>query len=394
MTFSPSRSLSCQLAMDGLTVVAAVLVIAGLNAQTQDQREPIEIGERRVVHSRVLGEDRTALIALPAGYNRTQERFATLYVLDGGAHFLDVAGLTRVLAARQRMPPVLVVALTNSNRSRDLTPPSDRLYPSQSREGGADRLLEFIAEELIPWVESEYRTRPLRLLAGHSLGGLFGLYTVLEKPGLFRGVITASASLQYHDQELVRRFDDFLAERQDEKISLYMTAGDESSGLVAGNLRLASLLTEKAPPTLQWHFEQMLEETHMTIPHLTFYRGLERIFVGWSVVDPVSVYDAGGLEALEEKYAETRRNFGYGPGPRTPAFMDWFTQLLYAGRVEEAEELLEQIQRKDDVPLAAWRILATSFDRAGDETNAVKYWQRLLELDPDHKGAKDRLSGR
>ena len=38
---------------------------------------------------------------------------------------------------------------------------------------GADNLLSFFKQELIPWVDRQYRTDPShRILAGHSSGGL------------------------------------------------------------------------------------------------------------------------------------------------------------------------------------------------------------------------------
>lgn len=37
--------------------------------------------------------------------------------------------------------------------------------------GGADRFFAFLTDEVSPYVERHYRTAPMRVLAGHSLGG-------------------------------------------------------------------------------------------------------------------------------------------------------------------------------------------------------------------------------
>ena len=66
------------------------------------------------------------------------------------------------------------------NRNRDLTPaPSDWVRNG----GGARAFLSFIKEELIPVVDTRYRTNPSdRALSGASYAGLFTLYALFEEP--------------------------------------------------------------------------------------------------------------------------------------------------------------------------------------------------------------------
>lgn len=64
--------------------------------------------------------------------------------------------------------------------------------------GGAPRFLGFLKEELIPFVESNYRIdRNSRLLAGYSFGGLFAMYVLFHEPGLFDKYFIGSPSLSY-----------------------------------------------------------------------------------------------------------------------------------------------------------------------------------------------------
>jgi predicted alpha/beta superfamily hydrolase len=379
--------------MTRLCTVIALFVSTGLPALSQEALQPIEIGERRIFHSDVLNEDRTLLISPPKGYANGAERYAVLYLLDGGVNFDHVAGLTRFLATNRRMPPVIIVALPNTNRTRDLTPPSERDDPTLPGGGGADYFLQFLSDEIIPWVDAQYRTRPVRLIAGHSLGGLFALHTIIQKPGLFRGVITASASLQWNDQALVSRFSNFLEhEGQANKIGIYMTTADEGLGLLGGNLKLAGLLAEKSRPAIRWRYDRMPAETHGTVSHPTIHRGLEFIFEGWSVDDSLTAFDDGGLAGLEEKYAQVRREFGYEPKMPVRAFHDLCAQLIRAGRLEAAMKLFVHDPEAYPVPAFFWAFLAAQFEKRGDDANALHCWGRTLELDPNHQGAKERLA--
>lgn len=75
--------------------------------------------------------------------------------------------------------------------------PEGRTWP---RQGGADRFLRFIEEELRPVIEQKFPVNGDRqTLAGHSLGGLFVLYTLFTKPNLFRNYAAGSPSIHWNE---------------------------------------------------------------------------------------------------------------------------------------------------------------------------------------------------
>lgn len=91
------------------------------------------------------------------------------------------------------MPEVIVVGLPNvrGGRPRDYTPPFIRQNTEdlKSPMGRADHFLSFLKKELIPHIEREYRTVPFRMIAGHSRGGLFVVYSLIADPRLFTAFI-------------------------------------------------------------------------------------------------------------------------------------------------------------------------------------------------------------
>jgi predicted alpha/beta superfamily hydrolase len=86
-------------------------------------------------------------------------------------------------------------------RVRDFTP----TRTSQTvNSRGAGAFLDFLEHELIPFVDRTYRTIPSdRGLLGHSLGGLFAIYILEQRPAPFQRIVAASPKLGWDNRLLV-----------------------------------------------------------------------------------------------------------------------------------------------------------------------------------------------
>jgi predicted alpha/beta superfamily hydrolase len=94
--------------------------ILSISAVSQDFAAPAP--QRLVVHSNVLNEDRTILVRMPAAAQRGKDRYAVLYLTDGDGHINEIGSTIDFLVNNDRMPPLIVVGITNTDRTRDLTP--------------------------------------------------------------------------------------------------------------------------------------------------------------------------------------------------------------------------------------------------------------------------------
>ena len=115
--------------------VLFALLLAGARAHAQ--APPLyEAPERLVIKSQVLGEERVVLVRTPAGYARGAERFPVLYMTDGDAHMQHTSGTVSFLARNARMPEMIVVGITNTDRTRDLTPTRVERLPGNPNAPG------------------------------------------------------------------------------------------------------------------------------------------------------------------------------------------------------------------------------------------------------------------
>ena len=188
-----------------------ILVCLCLTVATVGAGEPITIGETVRLQSEIMGEERVVLISTPRGYEGTDATYPVLYLTDGYAHFSHTRGTVDFLVNNGLAPQLIIVAVTNTDRTRDLTPTRNDLTSDEGEtiemptSGGAEKFLDFFEKELFPYVDSHYRTQPLRLFAGHSFGGLFALDALFTRPEMFDAVLAISPSLQWDDDYPIRQ---------------------------------------------------------------------------------------------------------------------------------------------------------------------------------------------
>ena len=147
----------------------------------------IHVGVKDSIKSDILSENRQIVVSLPEGYHTETKSYPVLYVLDGN----ETGLLNAIIVTRKLREEMIIVAIPNVDRDRDMMPLSTPTYKVDSP--GAEKFLSFIERELIPHIEKKWRTNEQRTIRGASLSGLFVIFAFLEKPGLFDNYIGNSA---------------------------------------------------------------------------------------------------------------------------------------------------------------------------------------------------------
>jgi predicted alpha/beta superfamily hydrolase len=152
----------------------------------------VKLGFTDSIQSSILKEKRKIIIRLPGDYDTSTSTYPVLYLLDGdGNSLLETVSTMNKLGRDENVPKMIVVAIGNTDRDRDMMPISTKQYSVPV--AGAEQFLSFIGDELIPRIEKKYRTNQQRILCGKSLSGLFTLYALLTRPQLFGSYIGRSA---------------------------------------------------------------------------------------------------------------------------------------------------------------------------------------------------------
>ncbi len=377
--FSARRTVMIDKVISFCLISAAVLFLGAASAcRAQQEGDPVIIGTYRIIHSDILNEDRTLLIHLPDGYEESTDSYPVFYMLYGNhmnTYFTECVSVLSQYASSGRIPPMILVAVSNTDRYRDLIP-----FDREGNKTGIDNFIAFFRDECIPSIEARYRTKEYRVLLGPQAGANFALYIMFTAPYLFdafiinnpfrwasgRDLFLEKAEVYFKDHDLFDKF-------------LFIT-NDASDGLEReGNIYIGKLeaIVEKYQPqgfTLQLNY---LPENDDFISPLGVRDGLKALFSSYQMPEDAPV---NSLADIISYYRDLSDRLGFDidiPGHVLSRQSD---RLMQANRQKEAVEIYHyMIDHDAHAPDAYWR-LADLAIRNGNYQAAKEYLGNMLKI--------------
>ena len=228
------------------------------------------------VYSQILNEERTISVSLPDGYETSEKTYPVLYVLDAEGDTIIPKCVSTVmdLNAKGFVPEMIVVGIWNTNRNRDMIPVAVSHRPGS---GGSENFLNFIQNELMPYIQRNFRSSDYSLLYGMSNSALFAVYALLEKPEAFHSVIASSPMIGHCPEYMQKNAEAFVRKNQANDLFLYMIYGTEDSRRVTAFVPdFQNYLSTHAPKGFISRLEILDGEGH--VPDSSLTRGLQYIF--------------------------------------------------------------------------------------------------------------------
>lgn len=266
-----------------LAALAAVFLLPAA-IQAVEPALPLAVRSEKIASARV-GELRKFHVSLPDGYAASDERYPVLLMLDGEFNFNsgEIGGL-RHAAQQGLIPEFIIVGIPNTDRGLDCFP-EELTYPDGGKAGGrADRFLDFIGEELVPYIDKNYRSQPFRVLYGTSNTGFTAVYALFRAPGLADYYVAASATLRVPG--FLARRDQLIREFKGGKRRLALVMGENDyPTILSQNGELKEACDAIAPAGLSCRFTVIENAGH--VPANALLEGLRRLFSGWKAAKPV-----------------------------------------------------------------------------------------------------------
>ena len=394
--------------MRHVAVVAALLVLAPTHPLgAQAKPGAVTIGTTDSIWSATLKESRTYLVYTPPSYGDTTylpKRYPVLYLLDGDAHFHSVTGLLQILGTGVNgtfvLPEMIVVAIPNTNRTRDMTPshtdkdPQGKPQPGLAASGGMANFLRFIQTELVPRVEKSYRTAPYRVFVGHSLGGITTINALYTMPDAFNAYIAIDPSLWWDDRLLLKQARDRFSKPGLAGRTLFVgQANTIAPGDTALNvhynaiIQFNSILETYNQSGLRYAYKYYPSDSHGSVPMIAEYDGLRFIF------DAYNVSLAEAIERpqyLAEHFARASAALGYHIDP-PEAMLDLIGHVGIARDTAAALTLLEMNAKLYPTSANAVASLGDVWLAKKDTTKAVQYYEKAVAMRPGLQRAKEAV---
>jgi uncharacterized protein len=393
--------------MRRVVLLLALLVSPARTSAQAPSGNTITIGKIDSIFSPTLKENRKFWVYTPASYNDTTylpQKYPVLYLLDGNAHFHSVTGLLQILGSGINgtfvVPEMIVVAIPNTDRLRDMSPshveknPDGSPAPGMKTSGGMPNFLSFIQRELIPKIESGYRTAPYRVFVGHSLGGITAIDALYTMPETFNAYVAIDPSLWWDSQLLLKKARTYFGKPGLSGRALYVAQAntinpnDTSANVhFASIVQFNSILEQQNKSGIRYDYKYYPADSHGSVPLIAEYDALRFIF---------STYNLNLLEAMErpaylaEHFAAVSSSLGYKVLPPEP-LLDLVGHVALGRDTTKALEVFRTYAELYPNSAKALEALGDGWTAKGDKAKATDFYQRSLAIRPNNPQAKEKM---
>jgi predicted alpha/beta superfamily hydrolase len=361
-----------------------------VHAYSQLEGDDVVTGTSVSISSEILGGDVDLMIRLPRAYEFTETSYPVLYDLNGFFCYTYDCGTVELLVRSSDIPDMIVVGLSTLTNGYVPTP-----YEERGKDlAGADLSLKFFEEELIPLIESNYRTNGYRILYGHSVGGLLTMYALFTQPELFTAYIAGSPWFQTDDQYWLKHIDRMTEKRNVADKFLFMTVGKAESQWTIDTYReLEKWMNGHDLAGLTWQ-SSWVEGDHGSMVGRNIYDGLLFVFRGWKIPDSVvRNAEIGKIDEYVQKRSAHWSRYGFSRSQIIPeSRLNYYGYyLLNTDQYDKAIDLFEYNLKLNPESYNACDSLAEGYMRMGDRENAIKYYRLAVKKNPANSDRARRI---
>jgi predicted alpha/beta superfamily hydrolase len=195
------------------TAILLLICCSSLFGQKLAPKERI-LAPDHTITSTITGKDYQLYLSFPKNYSTKDSiSYPILYVMDGEINFSTIRGMRTLFDLGPLIEDVIIVGIGTSNwkvnRYQDFTPSVDTSEDEERKgmfkSGGAAKFLESIKTEITPFLDKNYKTNTDRGITGHSIGGLFTAYCLVNSDGYFTRFGINSPSLWWDDEKVLNQ---------------------------------------------------------------------------------------------------------------------------------------------------------------------------------------------
>ncbi|NNF99436.1 MAG: alpha/beta hydrolase [Desulfobacteraceae bacterium] len=285
--------------------------IMGENHQPDYPEVTLPNTQLRHFASSIVDQEYSLFISLPLSMGTSVRKYPVLYMLDANAGFCALAEIARLLSMGNEIHEMIIVGISypggfkqwQTLRTRDYTPSvwpafmetqgNSFLTQADYRKimGGAESFLDFIRDELKPFVEQNYPVESNDSgILGDSFGGLFALFSLLTRPDTFSRYIIGSPSIWWDNAILHTIEQEYASVNTDLAANVFMSVGSAEDDI--GEQAVDKLLQPRMLEGMRWMAKTLKERNYKSL-ELT-----EVVLEGESHLSAVAPFINKGLKTI------------------------------------------------------------------------------------------------
>lgn len=278
-------------------IIKAILLLACLYISVTNASAQKNNTDTHKLVSNYTKKEYRLNVLLPVKYSISDTtRYPVLYVLDGDYSTSMFQSTLHLFSLTPELKDVIVVTIDGVNTSHeqwlasryyDYTPSSDPqadtaiarfMKTPVAPSGGAASFLQTLEKQVIPWVEQHYKTTADKGLYGHSLGGLFAAYCLLQKPALFRRYSINSPSLWWRQGEMSKQFAAATNPNAAIDARVFLSAGKAEGDFMIAPINAFEKVINTNLPGINMTYKIFEDETHVSVVPVTCTRTLKAFY--------------------------------------------------------------------------------------------------------------------
>lgn len=258
-------------------IFALLICNQKVTCQELDKKTEYSYQASFTIESHFLQESRPIEVQLPKGYyDSGRQSYPVLYVLDGQNLFTHTCLIYNFLQSKDYIPEMILVSIPHTGqRNRDY---KTFFRGTEIVNKGADNFLSFIEQELITFIDKNYRTASYKMLSGHSNSGLFVIHSLIKRPALFNARFAFSPS-SHHIPKQRQLLKQFLIDNPNLVSYFYMNVGGKEFFKQTDSFaEIKQLFKNYSPIGLRYDFDLHDADGHRSSPFVGQNTAFKRLY--------------------------------------------------------------------------------------------------------------------
>ncbi|MDN3380659.1 MULTISPECIES: alpha/beta hydrolase-fold protein [unclassified Pseudoalteromonas] len=352
-------------------------------AQPNTKQQTVDYSQHtHTFKSTVLNEERSVVVQLPKSYQTNPDKvYPVIYRLDGAGNIPLASAVIERLQNDNRAPEVIIVAIENTSRLRDMYPTVNKEPQGPVGEGGgAAKFLAFFEQELIPLVNKNYRTHDYKVIAGASAGGVFSLYALQAKPELFQAHIAYSPAVWWNYGASVKNTKSFLAKSKDLNNYVYINIGEEAGIMRERYDDLQQSLQSNKLAYLRFFSDAFAGVSHNLTSVAGVFSAYHNLFLPKQMPISALTDDVASIDAY---YQNLSQQWGEQISPPDRAVRSLGYNLTGSKQFTRAIEVFKYNLKNHPKSVDALSALSYGYEMQGDTRQALEQMESALAIADD-----------